>query len=92
MSRMFDMRPFFDEDPILAVTEGEHGDRTHRRHGERARSQEVVPHHSQRGSEMIPSGYGYDPFSMMNSMMSNMNQMMGNVFRQMVSKFVCQVQ
>jgi hypothetical protein len=46
---------------------------------------EMAPHRSQRGSQMMPMGAAFDPFSFMSSMMSsNMNSMMGNMFRQMV--------
>jgi len=70
----------FREDPMLALTDGQHRDHHHRddRHGRelqsgRPRSSDIAAYSGQR-----------DPFSFMGSMMSNMHNMMGNSFRQMV--------
>jgi hypothetical protein len=63
--------------PFLALDNGsEHQQR------QQPGRHDVMPHRSQRRSELMPM----DPFGFMNSLMPNMNSMMAGMFQQMVKQ------
>ena len=72
----------FHGDPMMALTAGREEDH-YQRHGDSGHGREMQPGRS-RGSDVAPYGGQHDPFSFMNSAMSNMRNMMGNAFQQMV--------
>jgi len=76
----------FRGDPMMALTDGQHGDRL-QQHRDDRRGRELQSGQPRR-SDIAPHGGQYDPFSFMNSMMSNMHNMMGNAFQQMVHSFI----
>lgn len=73
----------FHGDPMMALTDGQHGDRR-QQHRDDRRGRELQPGRP-RSSDIAPYGGQHDPFSFMSSMMSNMHNVMGNTFRQMES-------